>query len=482
MASVVAARDLAELLGEGWRRPGARAHLLADALRGLVVDGRLPVRTRVPSERALAPALGVGRGTVTRAYDQLRRDGYLRSGRGAGSWLALPSGSAETGIVELGPGADAPAAHVLDLRVAALPAPEPLLSDAAARAAAALPRHAASLGYAVAGLPELRAAIAGRFAARGLPTRPEEILVTSGAQQALHLVLTLLGRPGARVVVDAPAYARTLAALRTARARPVAVPLTERGWDVDAWTAALGAGAAIGVVVTDFQNPTGLCAGIGERRALTRAAARAGVPLVVDETAVELALDVPVPTAVAACGHAADVVTIGSASKAAWGGLRVGWIRATPRLVRELAAVRADLDMAGPVLEQLLAVELLADWDAVVASRRTLLRERRAALIDALRDTVPAWRFRPPAGGMSLWVRLPGLEAAALARAAAREALLITPGPAFAASGAFARHVRLPYTAHPDDLRRAVATLARLAPEATAASRPTSAAGLATAV
>lgn len=465
MSTTVSPATLADLLGDGWRRPGAGAQLLADGLRGLVVDGRLPVRTRLPSERALAPELGVGRGLVTRAYDHLRRDGYLASARGAGSWLALPTGSGDTGIVELGPGADAPPAHVLDLRVASLPAPEPLLSDAAARAAAALPRHAASLGYAVAGLPELREAIAARFAERGLPTRPEEVLVTSGAQQALHLVLSLLVRPGARVVVDAPAYARTLAALRSARARAVPVPLTPCGWDTAAWSAALGDGAALGVVVTDFHNPTGLAAGAGVRRAL----ARSGVPLVVDETAVELALDVPVPPPVAAFGRAERVITIGSASKAAWGGLRIGWIRTTPRLVRELAAVRADLDMAGPVLEQLLATELLGDWDVVVESRRALLRERRAALVDALRATVPDWSFRVPAGGMSLWVRLPDLDAAALARAAAREAVLITPGPAFATGGAFAHHLRLPYTAHPDDLRRAVEVLARLAPVAGAA-------------
>jgi DNA-binding GntR family transcriptional regulator len=90
MSLTVGPATLARLLGESWRRPGASAAALADAIRALVVDGRLAVRTRVPSERALAPALGVGRGTVSRAYDRLRADGYLRSARGAGSWLVLP--------------------------------------------------------------------------------------------------------------------------------------------------------------------------------------------------------------------------------------------------------------------------------------------------------------------------------------------------------------------------------------------------------
>jgi CRP-like cAMP-binding protein len=90
MTVIVGPSAMARLLGDGWRRPGASAAALADAIRALVVDGRLAVRTRVPSERALAPALGVGRGTVSRAYDRLRADGYLASARGAGSWLTLP--------------------------------------------------------------------------------------------------------------------------------------------------------------------------------------------------------------------------------------------------------------------------------------------------------------------------------------------------------------------------------------------------------
>src|ERR1700742_815852 len=96
MSTTVAPATLAKTLGDGWQRPRNSAQGLADALRALVVDGRLSVRTRVPSERALAPVLGLSRGTVSRAYDRLREDGYLVSARGAGSWLTLPSGSGPT--------------------------------------------------------------------------------------------------------------------------------------------------------------------------------------------------------------------------------------------------------------------------------------------------------------------------------------------------------------------------------------------------
>ena len=451
--------ELSRLLGDAWRRPGGSANALADELRALVVDGRLAVRTRIPSERALAPVLGVSRGTVSRAYDRLRENGFLLSARGAGSWLTLPEGDGPAVAPQRVP------SWAVDLSVAALPAPEPQLGEAAASAARSLARHAPSLGYVAAGLPELREAIAARFGERGVPTSPDQILVTAGAQHALHLVLELLCAPGERVIVDAPAYPRSLSAIRGARARAVAVPLGATGWDAAAWEGSLAAASPrLALTMPDHHNPTGLSMAAADREAIVTACARAGVVLVADETSAELRLDGPPPAPpISAFDGGGAVVTLGSMSKAAWGGLRLGWIRAAPQLIRELAAVRADVDMASPVLEQLLAVELLARWDEVVGSRRALLRPRRDALLAALAEHAPAWEARRPHGGLSAWVRLPVPVATRLAAASAREGVVIVPGPAFSVDGAFERHVRLPYTAAPDVLEGAVRTLARLA-------------------
>src|SRR5215210_2811051 len=460
MSTTLAPSSLAGTLGEDWRRPGGSAQALAEALRALVVDGRVAVRTRVPSERALAPELGVSRGTVSRAYDRLREDGFLVSARGAGSWLTLPDARGGAPVPLQAP------AWGVDLSIAALPAPEPQLGEAAAHAARALARHAPSHGYAAAGLPELRAAIAQRFSDRGVDTTAEQVLVTAGAQHALHLVLRLLCAPGDRVLVDAPAYPRSLAAVRGVRARPVAVPLWQAGWDAAGWEQTLSAAAPrLAVTMPDHHNPTGLTMGDAQRREIVAACCHAGVLVVADETAAELRIDGSSRRRpLAAYDAGAGVVTLGSMSKAAWGGLRLGWIRANPRLIRELAAVRADVDMASPVLEQLLALELLGRWDEVVDSRVALLRERREALLDALAEHAPAWRVRRPSGGLSAWVRLPTPAATRLASAAAREGLIVTPGPAFSVDGTFERHLRLPFTAAPEVLRDAVRTLAGLAP------------------
>lgn len=454
---------LAALLGEGWRRPGAAAVALADSLRGLVVDGRLPVQTRIPSERALAPELGVGRGTVSRAYDRLREEGFLISDRGAGSRLVLPPGRPGASVGPPVPGSVAPQA--LDLTIAALPGPEPLLAEVMDPAVRAFRALVASHGYAAAGIPALREALAERFTARGAPTTADQVLVTAGAQHALHLVLTLLCAPGDRALLDAPTYPRTLAALRTARVRAVGVPLGPQGWDVDAWRASLTVVAPrVALTIPDFHNPTGLTMAASDRAALAEACARAGSTLVVDETMTELRLDGPaVPAPVCAFDPGAAVITVGSMSKAAWGGLRLGWIRASPALVRDLAAVRADLDMASPAFEQALSVELLARWDEVLANRRALLRPRRDALLAALDRHAPGWSLRVPHGGLSAWIRLPGAGATALAAEAARDGVLITPGPAFSVDGTFEHHLRLPFTAAPQVLEEGVRRLAAYA-------------------
>ncbi|WP_028059619.1 MocR-like transcription factor YczR [Candidatus Solirubrobacter pratensis] len=455
MSTTVAPATLAKTLGDGWQRPRNAAQGLADALRALVVDGRLAVRTRIPSERALAPELGLSRGTVSRAYDRLREDGYLTSARGAGSWLTLPAGAGPAP-----PPSTFAGARGLDLSIAALPAPEPLLSEAAARAAAQLPRHAPGFGFAAAGIAALREAVAARFTERGVPTGADQILITNGAQQALHLLLTLLVAPGDRVLVDAPAYPRTLSAIRGARARAVPVPLTPAGWDVDAWTQAVTAAAPrLAITIPDHHNPTGITMAAAQRAALAHVCARAGVTLIADETTAELRLDGPHAPAPLA-SHDSAVVTVGSMSKSAWGGLRIGWVRAAPRLVRELAAARADHDIASPVLEQLIATELLAHWEETLANRRALIAPRRDALLKALPQS---WKARRPHGGLSAWVRLPAPVATRLAAAAARERILITPGPSFSVDGTFEHHIRLPYCAPPEDLERAVGTLSELA-------------------
>jgi DNA-binding transcriptional MocR family regulator len=138
----------------------------------------------------------------------------------------------------------------------------------------------------------------------------------------------------------------------------------------------------------------------------------------------------------------------------------VGWIRASPPLVRRLGAARAALDLGGPTIEQLVVGKLLADVDAVVAERRVELVAAREHLLDRLGTVFPSWRASRPTGGVSLWIELGAPVSSRLAMSARRHEVLLAAGPRFGVDGAFERYLRLPYTVRRD---RAETALERLA-------------------
>ncbi len=181
-----------------------------------------------------------------------------------------------------------------------------------------------------------------------------------------------------------------------------------------------------------------------------------------DETLVDLTLSGP-PALTASAVDAPRIVRLGSMSKSVWGGLRIGWIRADRAVIQRLAQSRASFDLGVPILEQLAAVELLNDGGAALAARRPLLRARRDHMRARLAERLPDWVCPRPAGGLSLWARLPGPISSALAQQALEEGLRLAPGPRFGVDGAFERRLRLPYTLPEAELDEAVERLARAA-------------------
>ncbi|WP_327255922.1 MocR-like transcription factor YczR [Streptomyces sp. NBC_01244] len=463
---MIGSRQLAALLpAEVLARPGYRA--LADAVRTLILDGRIALHVRLPAERELAEAVGASRATVTGAYDLLRESGYVRSRRGSGTWTELPEGHRPVGahaIVGAG-GYSADGDPGIDLAIAAMGAPQDSLTDAVAWAAPRLPAFARSPGYHPFGLPDLRTAIAERFTRRGLATRPEQILVTAGAQQAFALVVSLLCRPGDRVMTENPTYANALDALRHARLRTGSIAVSDAGWDLEIAESALRQTVPrLAYVIPDFHNPTGALMPEEQRLRLLAATRRTGTWLVVDETIADIALDVPAPAPLASLapkGGADHVVTIGSLSKTHWGGLRVGWIRATAKMITELTAVRVAADMTGSVLDQLVALPLLEGLERTLPARLERLRGQRAALIASLERHTPEWSWQVAPGGLSLWVDLGEPVSSALADRAAAAGVNIGRGARFGVDpGTFEHRLRIPYTLTADRLDEGVRRLA----------------------
>jgi DNA-binding transcriptional MocR family regulator len=424
---------LAELLTP-WLTDGPAYLGVATGVRGLLLDGRLSVDTRLPSERQLALALGVSRTTVTAAYDVLRGEGHLVSAAGAGSRVALPASA------PVRPDADpGEPAVVRDLTVAAAPAPAQLL-DAVAAATADLRPLLAGHGLHPYGLPALRTAVAGHLTRRGLPTAAEQVMVTNGALAGWDLLLRTVTRPGRRALVEQPTYPAALDAVAAAHLRPVPLPVTAAGWELPV------AAADVALLTPDGQNPTGLLATDEQRRALLAAV---DAPVVAaDETFTDLVLDGRPATPLAVLDR--RVVTLGSMSKAFWSGLRVGWVRADPPLLARLAQARGTVDLSSPVLEQLVAVRLLAVAEEVLADRVAWLTVARDAMLAALADRLPEWRVTPPQAGAMLWAQLPSGSSTRLAAHALDLGLRVTPGPRFTVDGTADRWVRLPLSVPPE--------------------------------
>jgi DNA-binding transcriptional MocR family regulator len=349
---------------------------------------------------------------------------------------------------------------VIDLTKALPPTDERLynaLQDAAAHAGPLLAHH----GYHPIGLRALRVAIAARYEQRGVPTTPDQILVTSGAQQAIDLIARTNVRHREAVIVESPTYAGAMDSLRLAGARLVSLDVSAGPWDLAALEELIvQTGARLAYLMPDFQNPTGRYMPDDDRRELVRLCRRYGVTLVVDETLAEIVIDQPPPAApVAAHDRAEGVVTVGSLSKSVWAGLRVGWIRSHPRQLAALAATRSAADLGGAPLEQLAAAALVPQLDDLMDARRDALRLQRDAVLDAAGKL--GWRVVTPGGGLSAWASLPGASASLLADVAYRHGVLVVPGPRLSPDGVLDRFVRLPYGLPVGTLDTAVARLAQ---------------------
>lgn len=448
------AARLRTVLG-AWQRPGAAYPALADAVRAAVLSGAVPLSTRLPSERELAESLGVSRTTTSAAYALLRDEGYLASRRGSGTVTTLPSGpGARSSLVAAQPEPD-----LVDLSIAA-PAAPTALHGAYRAALDALPRYLSGTGYLPLGLPLLREALAARYTARGVPTTPDQVLVTTGAQQAIQLLVLAHAGPGERVLVEHPTYPHAIDVVRGVLARPIPVPSGPDGLDLDLFESTLRqASPRLAYLIPDNRNPDGTTLSAEQREQVRALAKRHRTVVVGDEALTDLTLEGPEPEPFAGDGTAAAlVVSVGSASKSYWGGLRVGWVRAHPDVVARLAQLRGYADIGTALLEQLVVAELLADPD-VLRERRADLRLRRDLAVRLVRERL-GWRASSPVGGLSLWADVGAPVSSALAAVALRHGVRIAPGTAFGVDGSFERHVRVPFTETPERLVRAVDVLA----------------------
>jgi DNA-binding transcriptional MocR family regulator len=461
---------LALQIGNWTERRGPLHDRLATALEDAIRLGALPPQMRLPAERVLADALALSRTTVVTAYNRLRADGWLESRSGSGTWVcagraALVQREAQAAALDRSPLINLLSIDDKETVDMAVGTPMPL-SELPSELYTVSPElqqsFLAERTYMPLGYPPLREAVARLYRRQGIATDANQILVTSGAQQAIALVTALLVQRGDTVIVETPTYFGALDAFRLAGARTVGVPLEHLHVDPTVLRDRLIAhGPRLVHVTPTHQNPTGAVMPASGRRAIAQLAREFGIVVVEDGTLADTTIDGPPPPPPLAV-HAPDeaVLTIGSMSKLYWAGLRVGWLRGPVAIIRQLARIKSAWDLGSALAPQAVSAQLLAAIDEAKRLRARQLQRRRDLLVSLLADRMPEWQFEKPRGGLFLWVRLPGVDARVFAQCAARLHVAISPGPLFSVDDAHVEFLRVPFLLDEPQLHLATERLA----------------------
>ncbi len=424
----IGVKRLVETLGD-WRR-GSEATLpeqLAAAIEQAVEEGWLVGGARLPAERSMAVALGVSRSTVTTSLGILKDRGRLQARHGSGTVISRPASGSELPIdlSEIGDGGRQ-ALPNLDL--------ESLLESATTGFNAEHDSH---------GLPLLRSTIAEVFTEQGLASHADQILVTNGAQHAIALCLAVLAQPGDRVLIETPSYPGVLQLLAARGLEPVSVPRSVGPVDVDHLEAILSTtDCRLAYLQTLVHNPTGATSDSASLDALAAVLDRFDVTLIEDLVLADLRFDGGGVQSVAA-RREGPTVAVGSVSKLGWGGLRIGWLRASPDLVQAMSRLRRVGDLGSSVPAQVISVAVLDDRAGLFGARRATL-EARAAVLDRALVGLDGWTWTAPQGGFSIWVELAEPLADELVAAARERGVLVAAGhDSVLDPGLGSRHLRL---------------------------------------
>lgn len=353
-----------------------------------------------------------------------------------------------------------------------LPAPEVFpaqrFREACARVLEQQPQLALQYG-ATEGYEPLREMIARHIARYGIKAGTENVLITSGSQQALDLIGKLLINAGDRVLVEAPTYLGALQAFNVYGADYLSVPSDADGLRTEILEAALRSGPKFMYVLPNFQNPGGTTLSEGRRHQLVLLADKYGIPIVEDDPYGQLRYEGEHLTPLVVLdrenlrrdnGYSiGNVLYLSTFSKTLAPGLRLGWIVAPPEVISKLVQLKQGADLHSSTFGQMVAYEVARDnfLDEHVKVIRRVYRERRDVMLEALAQYFPPEvTWTRPAGGLFLWVTLPhGMDTAKLFKAAVEQNVAFVPGDCFYAPNGdqdeAMRHMRLNFSAAPPE-------------------------------
>ncbi len=455
---------------------------IGDYLRQGILSGSLVAETRLPASRQLARDLGVNRITIENAYAALETDGLVYSKIGSGTYVmpaaplpVIPKHSEETpwplwqqNLPDRGPGQRA---LVENLRKS-IAHPDPIsfaggVSDAHLfptddfrKVLQAVMRRdgmeALDYGERSGYLP-LRNTITHILASQGLQTRPENVLVTAGSQQAISLVCQLLLQPGDTILVESPTYSGALDLFRALNFKIISVPMDGQGMQVEALEKLLQQHhPKLIYTIPNFHNPTGTCLNGARRRQLIILADRYNIPILEDDFVGDLRYDGRAQPALKALDPGGRVIYASTFSKMLMPGLRVGFLIIDGPLYDALVKFKRVNDLATSSLIQR-ALEnyvTVGRYQAHLRRSCQIFRKRRNAMMESLHRHLPTGiRLDPPQGGLFLWLKLPDtLSADELLPLAVEEGVDFMPGSGFFTGADDGRNwLRLNFVVQPEE-------------------------------
>ena len=447
-----------------WHGPrGPLYQRLSSALSACIQAGQLTPGEQLPSERRLADLLQVSRSTVVAAYEELASGGWVSRRQGSGTHVAATAPRQQEVLALRSPVMRSPERPLhtdqgeFDLTIA-VPQLGPAQRERLDRASAGAFRESL---YHPLGLPELRAVLAEMYTRQGLPTRTEQVVVTTGAQQAISVIAgTLLGR-GDLALLETPTYFGAIDVFRAQGAQLQGLVVAPDGVQSEDLRRQLPRGPRLAFLTPTYQNPSGTVLAASSREKIAELLAGAVLPTIEDDTLIDLGFEGRPPPRLACFAPQAPIICVGSLSKLFWAGLRVGWMRLPGSLAPALAQHKTLADFGSSMPAQVMALALLHDLDRLKAERRAEVLPARDLLVDLLREQLPDWTFRVPDGGQFLWAELPTRNASGYTQVARRHGVRLFPGASMGVSDLPDRFLRLPFTLPLADLPEAVTRLSR---------------------
>lgn len=452
--------NILDALGDWSAHRGPLYRRLATAIQRAIADGDIPPGTALPAERNLARSLALGRSTVVGAYDLLRAEGLLESKQGSGTWVAGAARATARGAVPQESlrgaalsAAEHPGAPIIDLATASLPAAQAVREALDALGGGspsgdALDELLSSSGYSALGLLELRRAVAEVFTDDGVPTTPDQVLITTGDQQALSLICSQYLSLGDTAVVEDPTSPGMLDLLHEA---PVAIrssPSISRA-GVRPLLEIVGRAHPALVYLFPALGPEGLASDEAELRTLAAALRGYSGAIVEDGVIVEdtgsryLLPAGERPSLLAGLAPEAGILTVGSMSKVFWGGLRIGWVRGDENAILRLSRAKARADLGTPMLSQEVAARLLRRLNEVGEARERELSARREVALAVLQRSMPEFTCVRVDGGGTLWLKMPRGASRPFCEVAKRHGVAVVPGAALSAGGSSDAYLRV---------------------------------------